>query len=287
MPSPTQTVRVRTHVVDDLASFKKWYGEDTILALSHRPLFGVKRVLSQKCGPTLMAKFGIHRGYYSLMEQLWLKGIVPSDIKIDTDGDGVISFDEIKAFRKKLRDARQAARPMEMAEALDQQLKTKARRCRFPSVPAGAEVFLIGTPAGTAISTAALGNSSYTTLADIEIERGKKPLYIVARSRKPTIWRFSGSTARVKVLVGAGVGAIGLVRKAVHSVPSDCIVQDPIRKSQNSLKWSDSVKNPSGQQLLERAHELKSRFLAYALGTAPALIVLQKGPGEAASMNGE
>lgn len=77
----------------------------------------------------------------------------------------------------------------------------KKAGCILP--PAGeAKIILISTIGGGSWSDVALIKKTIeTSVVDLQIEKGKEPLYIIARSYRPTIWRLTGVTQRVEHLI--------------------------------------------------------------------------------------
>lgn len=97
-----------------------------------------------------------------------------------------------------------------------------------PLPPLGSErLILYGTHEGAALSSAAVGDrDKETTVADVVIERGKEPLYIIVSSADSVIWRFTGDVGRIsKLYVSArqklppdtpAAGVIGVKRKKIR-----------------------------------------------------------------------
>jgi hypothetical protein len=77
------------------------------------------------------------------------------------------------------------------------------RGCGFPGLTESAQlVFVSLSYGGQGVSTAALSSEDLeTTTAEIAIEAGERPLYIVAVSVQPVIWRVTGAVERVRHLV--------------------------------------------------------------------------------------
>lgn len=102
--------------------------------------------------------------------------------------------------------------------------------CGYPEVPKGAEVVVVGTHAGAALSDTALVDlKDVTTVAALHIEPGKAPLYLVAGSRTRVIWQLTGDTTRVRRFVsGPNNGVVGLNGAAnfLMKLPSACLPQN-------------------------------------------------------------
>jgi Ca2+-binding EF-hand superfamily protein len=116
---------------------------------------------------------------------------------VDTDGNGTISQDELNGYRKREADA-----------ARERQEAATRAECTMPKASDAATVAVLSAYKSEAISTVGLGSQDVATgTGEIRIEAGEGPLYIVAISHEPTIWRVTGATDRVERLVAFGVTA--------------------------------------------------------------------------------
>ncbi len=116
---------------------------------------------------------------------------------VDTDGNGTISQDELNGYRKREADA-----------ARERQEAATRAECTMPKASDTATVAVLSAYKSEAISTVGLGSQDVATgTGEIRIEAGEGPLYIVAISHEPTIWRVTGATDRVERLVAFGVTA--------------------------------------------------------------------------------
>ncbi|MGI9383627.1 MAG: EF-hand domain-containing protein [Methyloligellaceae bacterium] len=155
--------------------------------------------------------------------------------RMDADGDGVFSAQEIKAHAKaafKLRRAEYAARRARR-EAV--KFREKAEGCGLPRAPDGATIVLMGAGKGKALSTVGLGgDDAVVSVADAWIAAGSEPLYVVIAAQQAMVWRFSGAVDRIAALVASSnradagdaprIGVLGVARDRVHIVPrSDCL----------------------------------------------------------------
>ena len=203
-------------------------------------------------------------------EEEYAKSIGEVLRKIDVDGNGRFSAGEVAALRKEVKQLRKIARsanraPRRRKKATGTRRKQKirgARRkqrvagaastCQFPAVPAGAKVILLGTHEGYALSTTSLGNGDdVVSVANLWIEPGNRPLYIIVSSGSPMIWQVSGYLDRVTALVAnaytpnrknaSAAGVVGLPKDRVYVTPnSDCI--DSFTQSQSSRADGASAK---------------------------------------------
>ncbi len=117
--------------------------------------------------------------------------------KVDADRNGTISQDELNDFRRHeadgLRERREAAVRAE---------------CALPKASDTAKLVVLSSFKSEAISTVGLGSQEVKTgTGEIKVEPGAEPLYVVAISQEPTIWRVTGATARVERLVAVGLAA--------------------------------------------------------------------------------
>jgi len=178
---------------------------------------------------------------------------------VDADGDGTISLDEMAAASKgrvdrKMQRSDLTRRLLELdmngdggvnARELDEAIKriaaeplpprgqkrsrdTAAEKnrpdCTYPRVPTDAELVLIGSyEAGGLSPISVSGPDRETNIARIFVEPGDKPLFLVAVSYDPVIWKIEGSVDRVAGMLAQrsgsgeqpGVGVVGLDRGKV------------------------------------------------------------------------
>jgi hypothetical protein len=113
--------------------------------------------------------------------------------------------------------------------------------CVFPPTGETALVAFVQGYRGQGASSVAIGSEDEeTTTAELVIEAGERPLYIVLLMHGPVIWRVSGDTGRVRNLVLTGMrggkeiatraGVTGLSRERVTFVYSHCLVGDVLQK---------------------------------------------------------
>jgi hypothetical protein len=129
--------------------------------------------------------------------------------EIDTDGDGVISDAELKAFRAKVLPPPGVVRARAGGVALQLSTRNPALQptpmgiaCPMPKPSAAAKVVLIGSDETTAVSTVTIGSQDVAVgVGTITVEPGTEPIYLVVTSYRPTIWRLYGAVARIERLV--------------------------------------------------------------------------------------
>ncbi|WP_156510558.1 hypothetical protein [Labrenzia sp. OB1] len=112
--------------------------------------------------------------------------------------------------------------------------------CKLPKPSPEASPVFVGAYEGTALSTVAVaGPENETTFAELEIEEGKEPVYIVASVYDAMVLRVTGATERVERFVGRsqnGMGVIGLPAELVDLTSlSNC--HFPVAYKENTSKW--------------------------------------------------
>ena len=143
--------------------------------------------------------------------------------RLDRDGDGTISPDEERAVASIVSLAR------DMAEL---------PFCAVPAPLPNSDVLAVLANEGQLASAIAVGGQeSETSIVDVRIEPGDRPLFVLLLSRSPVIWDFQGDTQQVANAVvfsqeydAAGnplVGLIGVPKTKIVYGPSDCL---PIRR---------------------------------------------------------
>ena len=156
------------------------------------------------------------------------------------DGDGVVTMAEVDAasaaFLAEQRIAGVGPRPAEAGEQDEEgylNLRDAVHR-PVPMLSRQAWIVRLGVRESAQLSDVAIGGQDVPTYAvNVAIEPGTEPLYIVATSWGPTIWRFTGAIQRVEAFVGSSftrdarsmwpaVGATGLPRARFHTVPNAC-----------------------------------------------------------------
>jgi len=155
--------------------------------------------------------------------------------EIDRDGNGTVTQPEVDAFKQVLVAIRRTVQERMEREQRSAVLAERARICAPTPVPQNAIVALIGTAEGAALSAVAVGDESEETrFAEIDIQEGTQPIYVVATSQAGMIWRFTGSTNRIYAVVIMAdasqkplrVGAIGLDRTRLHfRSSSECLLK--------------------------------------------------------------
>lgn|GEM_PF-710493 len=143
--------------------------------------------------------------------------------RIDSDGGGTVSPTEYRAGRRKVELARDiASLPL----------------CAVPTPEAGTELLAIAARGGQLGSAVAVGGQDReTSIAEVIVEPGDQPLFVLLMAEEPVIWDFSGATERVAQVVvlserrddagNAAAGTIGVSQGKVR-FGDDCF---PVRKA--------------------------------------------------------
>lgn len=139
----------------------------------------------------------------------------------DIDGNGVLSSEEMTALK---RDQAQGER------ASGQQFQLAM--CGLPRPEQNQKVFFISGYEGSALSDVTVaGQDAVTNTVEIKIEPGDDPLYVMATSYVPMIWRVTGQVDRVARFVGiseSGSGGVtGLQKERVVQTKGRCVSRLP------------------------------------------------------------
>jgi hypothetical protein len=143
--------------------------------------------------------------------------------RIDTDGDETISEVEAQRFKTELKAARTAKDRADKDRRIQAEHAAKVKACDFPPVPPGAKVILVSAHGGSALSSVSLGgNDEEVTVANIRVEPGPEPLFVVLSSFRAMVWQFSGSAKRIAgVAATSAVGSTGLPRVGITGLPME------------------------------------------------------------------
>ncbi len=184
--------------------------------------------------------------------------------QIDLNGDGRYSKSEISALREEVRQIRKslrtARRTLRPAQSRSKSTVRQAAGCRFPKVPEAAKVILLGTYDGGALSTVTLGDDrQVVSMANIRIEPGDEPLYVVLTSGSPMIWQFFGNSDRVAAVAAsadsadksrvAAVGVQGLPKERIYLTPSsECLESFTQTYSTRATRAARQLRDLTGRQ---------------------------------------
>lgn len=198
---------------------------------------------------------------------------------VDTDGDGKISQDEIKAYRarpeqpeeqrRRAAQARMQEREQKRREAEEVRAQKEAEAraaCVMPKASDAAKVVLLGAYQVEAISTSTIGSQDVAVgVGNVMVEPGSEPLYLVIVTFRPTIWRFYGSTERIERLVltsimtGSGrssanekplVGAMGVAAEKISFLgQSRCLPYFTQTPSSQAAIAAAAVRREAGKEV--------------------------------------
>jgi len=155
--------------------------------------------------------------------------------RVDRNGDGTVSKAEYQAILPSMRRLSGITHKWEHERSIDARKRRLAKVCRIPKAPAGARIILLGLAKGRALSSVGLdGDDALVYVANVRIEPGKQPLFVVMLSSAPMIWRFSGAVRRITTIAVSSsrspvtavqrVGVTGVPRARVYMPPrSDCL----------------------------------------------------------------
>lgn len=105
-------------------------------------------------------------------------------------------------------------------------LLARVDTCSIPEVPTDAELVFLGMFKARAIATIDLASRGVTGVADVMIEPGNKPIYLIAASTGGMILRFSGHVERLTNVVSVawfGMGFVGIDKdRAAWREGSEC-----------------------------------------------------------------
>ena len=126
--------------------------------------------------------------------------------EIDADHNGTITSEELNAWRNRESAALAAERREQQRLAAEKERARKEAEahagCDMPKASDNAKVVLLSAYESDAVSTATIGSQdTEVRTGTIEVEAGDDPLYVVATSFRPVIWRLSGAIERVERLV--------------------------------------------------------------------------------------
>lgn len=171
----------------------------------------------------------------------------------DPDGDGQLTPAELAAvfrsgFARLDGDGNSVLSPAEYAAAQPQidraAMLAGAPLCPVPAPGARARAMAVAIGEGHLLSTVALeSQDQVTTIADLQIEQGDAPLYLLVSSGRPVVWRLTGAVQRVERIAvfaqtasaeGKSLAAVqGVARDKVHFAPAACLSNSDLRSDAN------------------------------------------------------
>lgn len=196
--------------------------------------------------------------------------------KVDSDGDGKTSQQELTDYRRQLGMPADRATRGTVADAEQKRLRDAARKrqedadaaragCVLPVPSPRAKVVLLSTYRAEALSSVSIGPQEAVVHAGrIVVETGDEPLYVIIPTYSATIWQFSGAVERIErlamssVVTGANrgdktepplVGATGIPKEKISLLPrSDCFGFFLEVPSSQSIQAVAAVRQSTGQE---------------------------------------
>jgi len=186
----------------------------------------------------------------------------------DTNNDGNTTRDEITTELDRLEVGEDSAKPKAKNTLQRPSLRRsstnkntkhssvkQAPEACIPTPPKkNAEVIFLSGYEGSGLSSVAVTGLDRTTeVARLVIEKGDRPLYIMASSYTPLIWSIEGDTKRVAKFVvsrnrhkeGAGVGVVGLAKNKIDFLGRNCLSYFKGKKDSKTIlakaKWSKLI----------------------------------------------
>ena len=145
--------------------------------------------------------------------------------RVDRDGDGVISAKEEASGASLVRLARSMV---------------ELPFCALPPPSRDTDVLAVFTREGQLASTVSVaGQDRETSIVDILVEPGAKPLFVLLLSEEPVIWDFQGDTQRIAQVVAFAeshdtdgqpfAGVMGLPQSKITFGRNDCLPVNRLR----------------------------------------------------------
>jgi len=147
----------------------------------------------------------------------------------DANKDGIINTQELDEGLSALAESsvKRQLRPTSKPT-----INTPPKECIPASPKENTEVIFVSGYEGSGLSSVALtGMDRESEVARLVIEKGDRPLYIVATSHTPLVWKIEGDVSRVARFVtqpnhnikGPGVGVVGLPKDKVEFIGRGCL----------------------------------------------------------------
>jgi Ca2+-binding EF-hand superfamily protein len=236
--------------------------------------------------------------------------------KVDSDGDGKISQQELTESRRQSGAPDGAARDT-APEAAQRRLRAQADAarkaqeeaeaaragCALPAPSPRAKVILLSAYETEALSSVSIGPQEAVVHAGrIVVEPGEEPLYVLIPTYSATIWQFSGAVERIErlamsSLVTGGnradkaepplVGATGIPKEKISFFArSGCLGYFSEVPSSQSIQTAAAVRQVTGQEPFKVASAYSVSGISIPSGKVEALgdisrkkPTLEKGAG--------
>jgi len=223
---------------------------------------------------------------------------------VDTDQNGIVSREELAAYRSR-PDEPNAALRRAAAEAASRRDAAARERCALPKASPAAKIVVLGVYETEALSRVALGSPDKVTHAGIiTVETGTEPLYLVIASYAGVIWQFTGAVDRIERVVLSslyGNGATGLPAERLKLLPvNECLSYFYKVPSDETAKVAAQVERDIGRpaDLIAGNYEVAGFVVpsgivqSYAEQRKPPVVVLRRSapiaaPGDGPAVAGQ
>jgi hypothetical protein len=162
--------------------------------------------------------------------------------RYDLDKDGVLSTRELERFSEDQRKHQQ-----------DQAQREIAAACRLPKpAPPDKVLFVSGYEAAALSTVTVAGQDGETNTAEINVEAGTDPLFIVATSYTPMIWRVTGATERVaRFVTGSrrGAGVVGLSNNRITFIAGPGCIPGYVEPNEIATGGLDTINRVIGSPI--------------------------------------
>jgi hypothetical protein len=145
--------------------------------------------------------------------------------RFDLNDNGMMDGEEVTAVR--------AAQTAAKTHAKATPTPSEIMNCALPPAAENAGVFIVGAAQGDSVSpVSVVGPDGVTSVANLIVEPGATPIYVVATAASAVVWRIEGAVARVDKMVvlpvggkdGPGAGVVGLTSEKVTFLkPRRCL----------------------------------------------------------------
>lgn len=176
--------------------------------------------------------------------------------------------------------------------------------CSLPKPAAAARTVLLSAYQGDALSTTGIGTQDVSVrTASIDVEAGSEPLYVVALSYRPMIWRLVGAVERVERIVLASqstepngsrpdgrpiVGASGIPADKVTFLPRPTCLEDfSEMRSKEATRTIGIVRKATGNEPVVVADYAVSGFAIPSAALLPSRSSAKAATGIAIANDGK
>ena len=224
--------------------------------------------------PEIYAYFDADEDVQRRMSRRRLRGgLAEAIMNLDFDGNGTVTEDEVLAAVAKLG-------PEVLTDPASAPVRVVEPGCELPPVEKADKLILLGGYEGSALANmTALGQDTETTAAELFIESGDEPLFIVAATHEGVLFKADGATDRIRKLVlisghasssgtsGSGVSGIDKSKVSFLNGGRRCLEYFHEVAGMKGVKAKASLRNLVGR-------EPDALLGSYTLGS----VILPQGP---------